>query len=613
MKTPRTLLLASAAVAALSATSALAEPASSPHLLLAQAETTDPIGEVLTDPVAIAEAAVEEARANLRAAMATGDGISEARQRLREAIAALEEVRASAGLPPSGETEEGTEPEQPAEQPPAPPAEEPPPPAEEPPPPPAEQPPAPVETPPPPPEEVPPPVIEEIQPPPVLEEVAPPVVEEVLPPAVQEAPPPPVDQPPPAVEPPPPPPAPEQPAPEAVQPPPAPEQPAPPPPPEQVAPPADQPAPAEAVPAVEPPPVIDLLPPPAEVEAAAPPPPPPPPPPPEGSFSLDAFTVQPDFGAQAPAAAAPPPPLPQAPEQVQEGAALRAGDGRVILKNQGQVTVIHDDTSRFRQQGDDVRRERTQNETETTTVRRPNGVEIVTVRDRWGNIVQRYRKNPNGSVDILIGDREDPGFFGGLFGQRAQPAPPPPRRPPAPLNFQLGPLQVTIPQQEYIVESSRADRRFLEQTLMAPPVEQVERAYTLEEIRRSGRIRDKVRRIDFDTITFNTGQATIPADQISQMQSIGYALRDIIQQDPTQVFLIEGHTDAVGSDLSNLALSDRRAETVAEILAYYFGIPPENLVTQGYGEQFLKIPTVAAERTNRRVAFRNISNLLAGG
>jgi outer membrane protein OmpA-like peptidoglycan-associated protein len=97
------------------------------------------------------------------------------------------------------------------------------------------------------------------------------------------------------------------------------------------------------------------------------------------------------------------------------------------------------------------------------------------------------------------------------------------------------------------------------------------------------------------------------------MQNIGQALRAVIARDPSQVFLVEGHTDAVGSDLYNLALSDRRAETVAELLAYYFGIPPENLVTQGYGEAFLKIPTVAAERENRRVAFRNITYLLRGG
>jgi OOP family OmpA-OmpF porin len=79
------------------------------------------------------------------------------------------------------------------------------------------------------------------------------------------------------------------------------------------------------------------------------------------------------------------------------------------------------------------------------------------------------------------------------------------------------------------------------------------------------------------------------------------------------VFLIEGHADAVGSDFSNLILSDRRADTIAIALSQNFNIPPENLVTQGYGEQFLKIPTLAAERQNRRGVIRNITPLLSGG
>jgi outer membrane protein OmpA-like peptidoglycan-associated protein len=234
------------------------------------------------------------------------------------------------------------------------------------------------------------------------------------------------------------------------------------------------------------------------------------------------------------------------------------------------------------------------------------------VRDRWGNIVQRYRKNPNGSVDVLIGAVEQPGFVGRIFGQGAQPAPPPPPQPPASLNLQLGPLVLSIPQQQYVVESSRADQQQLHQALIAPPVETVERAYTLEEIQRSGRLRDKVRRIDFDTITFNTNEATIPNSQIAQMQAIGSAIRDIVQQDPTQMILVEGHSDAVGPDLYNLALSDRRAETVAQILSYYFGIPPENLVTQGYGEQHLLVPTSGPEPANRRAEVIRITPLLAG-
>ena len=73
---------------------------------------------------------------------------------------------------------------------------------------------------------------------------------------------------------------------------------------------------------------------------------------------------------------------------------------------------------------------------------------------------------------------------------------------------------------------------------------------------------------------------------------------------------IEGHTDAVGNAAYNLALSDRRAESVALALTEYFDVPPENLVIQGYGEYDLKVPTEASEQENRRVAVRRITPLL---
>ena len=79
---------------------------------------------------------------------------------------------------------------------------------------------------------------------------------------------------------------------------------------------------------------------------------------------------------------------------------------------------------------------------------------------------------------------------------------------------------------------------------------------------------------------------------------------------PNEMFLIEGHTDAVGSAASNLSLSDRRAESVAKALTEYFGVPPENLVVQGYGETELKMNTLGNERANRRVAVRIITPLL---
>ena len=78
------------------------------------------------------------------------------------------------------------------------------------------------------------------------------------------------------------------------------------------------------------------------------------------------------------------------------------------------------------------------------------------------------------------------------------------------------------------------------------------------------------------------------------------------------MFLVEGHTDAVGDAAMNLALSDRRAESVALALSEYFDVPPENLVVQGYGERYLRVPTDAAERLNRRASVRRITELLAG-
>ena len=66
----------------------------------------------------------------------------------------------------------------------------------------------------------------------------------------------------------------------------------------------------------------------------------------------------------------------------------------------------------------------------------------------------------------------------------------------------------------------------------------------------------------------------------------------------------------MGSEISNLGRSDLRASTVARILTDFYDIPPENLVTQGYGERYLKVRTEAAERLNRRVMIRRITPLI---
>ena len=42
-----------------------------------------------------------------------------------------------------------------------------------------------------------------------------------------------------------------------------------------------------------------------------------------------------------------------------------------------------------------------------------------------------------------------------------------------------------------------------------------------------------------------------------------------------------------------------------------FDIPSENLTTQGYGEEYLKVDTEEANRQNRRVTIRRITPLVA--
>jgi outer membrane protein OmpA-like peptidoglycan-associated protein len=116
-------------------------------------------------------------------------------------------------------------------------------------------------------------------------------------------------------------------------------------------------------------------------------------------------------------------------------------------------------------------------------------------------------------------------------------------------------------------------------------------------------------RVDLDT-TFDSGSWQLTPDQVAHLAAIARGLNLAIDRNPREVFLIEGHTDAIGSEEDNLSLSDRRAEAVAVALTEEFHVPSENLVTQGYGEQYLKVPTQGPERANRRVAIRRITPLI---
>ncbi len=162
------------------------------------------------------------------------------------------------------------------------------------------------------------------------------------------------------------------------------------------------------------------------------------------------------------------------------------------------------------------------------------------------------------------------------------------------------------------VFAAEVDDSELEDILSAPPRRKISRRYSVEEVETDPGLRDAVARIEIDTVRFGFGEGFLREEEIENLDRIGQIMEKILAVNPNEVFMIEGHTDAVGSDAANLQLSRERALAVKEALSTYYVIPPENLKTVGFGEKYLKIPTEEAEAENRRVSIARITPLVAG-
>jgi outer membrane protein OmpA-like peptidoglycan-associated protein len=158
--------------------------------------------------------------------------------------------------------------------------------------------------------------------------------------------------------------------------------------------------------------------------------------------------------------------------------------------------------------------------------------------------------------------------------------------------------------------AAEADDEDLEAVLIAPPRREIDRRYSVEEISESPDLRNAVARIEIDTVHFGFGEGFLREEEVENLERIAEIMERILATHPDEVFMIEGHTDAVGSNAANLALSRERALAVKQALVNYFVIPPENLKTVGLGERFLKIPTEEAEAENRRVSVARITPLV---
>ncbi|MGE3247101.1 MAG: OmpA family protein [Beijerinckiaceae bacterium] len=267
---------------------------------------------------------------------------------------------------------------------------------------------------------------------------------------------------------------------------------------------------------------------------------------------------------------------------------------RRIIRSGDRMFIQHSERDRLERFGKG-RTNRRKDGTVRSVIERDNGVKIVSIYAQDGRLLERRRIGRGGREIVLIDNRHD---RRGRRGGRLI----------APLA--LGALSLSIPRSQYIVEYDDASPERIYETLSAPPVEKLDRAYTVDEIRQSRALRQRLRRVDLNAINFATGSWDVPASEKRQLERIASATKRLIDKNPREIFLIEGYTDAVGDAEDNLTLSDRRAESIAAILTQDYGVPPENLLVQGYGEQYLKVNTDGPSARNRRVAIRRVTPLL---
>ncbi|WP_299882030.1 OmpA family protein [uncultured Sulfitobacter sp.] len=260
-----------------------------------------------------------------------------------------------------------------------------------------------------------------------------------------------------------------------------------------------------------------------------------------------------------------------------------SGDRIVVEDPDGALRVLKDEDALIRRAGDEVRTETFSDGSSRSFVTRPDGSRVVTIRGRDGSVLRRINIDPQGNEYVLFDD---------LVEEEAV------------VVSELPPVEM----RSAVVGD--ADEAALRAALQAELNAERDRTFSLRQVREIREVRSLVPELELDAVRFETGSAAIRPEQARALARIGTTLRDLVQEDPSTVILVEGHTDAVGSATYNLALSDRRAETVALALAEYFRVPAENMVTQGYGESALKVITDADEPANRRAVVRNITGLL---
>ena len=119
----------------------------------------------------------------------------------------------------------------------------------------------------------------------------------------------------------------------------------------------------------------------------------------------------------------------------------------------------------------------------------------------------------------------------------------------------------------------------------------------LEELRRQNLEARETERgvvVNLPDVLFAFARADLTLDAQEKVHGIAEVLNDRARDRRVS---IEGHTDSVGNDTFNQQLSERRAQSVAIVLADS-GISSTRITTQGFGEQYPVAPNSNPDGTD---------------
>ena len=140
-----------------------------------------------------------------------------------------------------------------------------------------------------------------------------------------------------------------------------------------------------------------------------------------------------------------------------------------------------------------------------------------------------------------------------------------------------------------------------ERETLARQLASAKEAKTAEE-RRAAKLLQALREkgaVVLHDIHFASGKSIIRPESAEELAAVAKVLRD----DPALTLEIQGHTDSVGSNASNLTLSQQRAAAVKGYLLKRFGIASDRLTATGFGEEnpIADNATDEGKALNRRV------------